>query len=106
MVKKLRKAGWPSEVLLNVNFPPVKAHAVTGTVITVQGRRDVGKIQIHEREDPRGGGYYWLGFRRQLGKPGVATDLGATMRGQISVTPLKMDFTHSATRKALQAVFK
>jgi 5'/3'-nucleotidase SurE len=106
VVKKLRKAGWPSEVLLNVNFPPVKAHAVTGTTITVQGRRDVGKIQIHEREDPRGGGYYWLGFRRQLGKPGVATDLGATMRGQISVTPLKMDFTHSATRKALQAVFK
>ena len=70
VVKKLRKAGWPPEVLLNVNFPPVKAHAVTGTVITVQGRRDVGKIQIHEREDPRGGNYYWLGFRRQLGKPG------------------------------------
>ncbi|MDA0367219.1 MAG: 5'/3'-nucleotidase SurE [Proteobacteria bacterium] len=106
VVRKLRKAGWPTDVLINVNFPPVKAHAVTGTVVTVQGRRDVGKIKIHEREDPRGGNYYWLGFRRQQGKTGAATDLGATMRGQISVTPLKMNFTHGATRKALQAIFK
>ncbi len=106
VVRKLRKAGWESEVLINVNFPPVKAGAVKGTVVTVQGRRDVGQIQIHEREDPRGGNYYWLGFRRQLGKPGAMTDLGATMNGKISVTPLKMTFTHSATRKALQTVFK
>jgi 5'/3'-nucleotidase SurE len=106
LVRKLRKAGWPEDVLINVNYPPVKAGDVTGTTITVQGRRDVGQIQIHEREDPRGGSYYWLGFRRQLGKPGAMTDLGATMRGQISVTPLKMTFTHGATRKALQAAFK
>jgi len=106
VVRKLRKAGWPDEVLINVNFPPVKPDKVTGTVVTVQGRRDVGQIQIHEREDPRGGYYYWLGFRRQLGKPGATTDLGATMAGKISVTPLKMNFTHGATRKALQAAFK
>ena len=106
VVRKLRKAGWPSDVLINVNFPPVKARDVNGTVVTVQGRRDVGKIQIHEREDPRGGLYYWLGFRRQVGKPGEATDLGAMVRAQISVTPLKMNFTHGATRKALQATFK
>ncbi len=106
VVRKLRKAGWPSDVLINVNFPPVKARDVKGTVVTVQGRRDVGKIQIHEREDPRGGLYYWLGFRRQVGKPGEATDLGAMVRAQISVTPLKMNFTHGATRKALQATFK
>ena len=106
LVRKLLKAGWPNDVLMNVNYPPVKARAVKGTVATVQGRRDVGKIQIHEREDPRGGSYYWLGFRRQVGKPGESTDLGAMVRGQISVTPLKMNFTHGATRKALQAVFK
>jgi len=106
VVRKLRRAGWPSDVLINVNFPPVKPSDVKGTVVTVQGRRDVGKIQIHEREDPRGGLYYWLGFRRQVGKPGEATDLGAMVREQISVTPLKMNFTHGATRKALQATFK
>lgn len=106
VVRKLRRAGWPSDVLINVNFPPVKPRDVKGTVVTVQGRRDVGKIQIHEREDPRGGLYYWLGFRRQVGKPGEATDLGAMVREQISVTPLKMNFTHGATRKALQATFK
>jgi len=106
VVRKLRKAGWPSDVLMNVNFPPVKPSDVKGMVFTVQGRRDVGKIQIHEREDPRGGLYYWLGFRRQVGKPGEATDLGAMVRAQISITPLKMNFTHGATRKALQAAFK
>jgi 5'/3'-nucleotidase SurE len=106
VVRKLRKAGWPSDVLMNVNFPPVKPSDVKGMVVTVQGRRDVGKIQIHEREDPRGGLYYWLGFRRQVGKPGEATDLGAMVRAQISITPLKMNFTHGATRKALQAAFK
>jgi 5'-nucleotidase len=106
VVRKLRKIGWPSDVLINVNYPPVLARDVKGVVATVQGRRDVGKIQIHEREDPRGGNYYWLGFRRQVGKPGESTDLGAMVRSQISVTPLKMDFTHGATRKALQAAFK
>ena len=103
LIRKLLKIGWPADVLLNVNFPPVAADAVIGTEVSMQGRRDAGSIVIHDRKDPRGNEYYWIGFRRLSGKPGLNTDLAAVYSSRISVTPLKLDLTHRATRKALQA---
>ena len=79
---------------------------VVGTKVTTQGRRSPGKAIIHKREDPRGGDYYWLGYRPQVERCGVSTDLYAVTNAYISVTPIRMDFTDNATRRNLQAVFK
>ena len=104
LIRTLVKTGWPQDVLININFPPVAADKVTGTEVTVQGRRDIGSIILHTREDPRGNPYYWLGFRRQAGTPGEHSDLAAMARGAISVTPLKVDLTHEPTLRTLRKV--
>lgn len=106
LISKLLKIGWRKDVTININFPPVQSNKVVGVEITTQGRRGYEKSVIIDRHDPRGELYYWLGFRRQIGRLGGSTDLSAVLNGAISVTPIKMNFTHQQTRKQLQAVFK
>ena len=106
LIRRLLKVGWPEDVLINVNFPDLAADAVNGTEVSVQGQREAESIVIHEREDPRRAPYYWIGFRRVLGTPPRHTDLGVIDSGGISVTPLKLDLTHRAARKALQTALK
>ena len=68
LVKKLIKAGWPAGVLININFPDVEPAKVKGSVVCVQGLRDISDITIDARTDARNVPYYWLGFRRHVGK--------------------------------------
>jgi len=93
VLRKLLKAGWPGDVLLNVNFPDVPHDAVTGMRLAAQGRRDLSDLMIDNRIDARGVPYYWIGFRRQIGSPPPQTDLGVVAAGGISVTPLQLDLT-------------
>ena len=106
LIRRLLKAGWPKDVLININFPDVASDAVNGTEISVQGQREAESIVIHDREDPRRTPYYWIGFRRVVGVPPRHTDLGVIHNGGISVTPLKLDLTDRAARKALQMALK
>ncbi len=106
LIRRLLKAGWPKDVLININFPDVASDAVNGTEVSVQGQREAESIVIHEREDPRRTSYYWIGFRRVVGTPPRHTDLGVIDSGGISVTPLQLDLTHRAARKALQTALK
>ena len=99
LVKRLVASGWPSDVLININFPDVLPKEVQGTEVTVIGRRDQSLLTVDGRVDPRGVPYYWLGFKRRPGKPGDGTDLKAIERKFISVTPLHLDLTD---RDALQ----
>ena len=69
LIRRLLKAGWPKDVLININFPDVASDAVNGTEVSVQGQREAESIVIHEREDPRRTSYYWIGFRRVVGTP-------------------------------------
>ncbi|MBM3504126.1 MAG: 5'/3'-nucleotidase SurE [Alphaproteobacteria bacterium] len=106
LIRKLLAAGWPSEVLLSINFPAVRASDVRGVRVSVQGRRDAGNIVIMEREDPRRTIYFWLGFRRQVGKVKRDSDLAVVREGAISVTPLRMEFTHEPTRRRLAGALR
>lgn len=106
LLRKLLKSGWPKGVLININFPDVTSDAVTGTQVSVQGRRDAESIVVHERQDPRGSPYYWVGFRRMLGTPPKNTDLSVVQGGGISVTPLQLNLTHEGARRGLQAAIK
>jgi 5'-nucleotidase len=103
ILKKLIAAGWPAEVLININFPDVVPASVTGIEVTRQGKRDQSLVRVEERIDARNNPYYWLGFERILSNPPQGTDLRAIYEGRISITPLHMDLTHARTSKAISA---
>lgn len=103
ILKKLIAAGWPEEILININFPDVVPSSVTGIEVTRQGKRDQSLVRVEERIDARNNPYYWLGFERILSNPPQGTDLRAIYEGRISITPLHMDLTHQRTSKALNA---
>lgn len=106
IVRRLLKAGWPEQVLININFPDLAEAAVKGIKVTIQGRRDVSDLKIEDRIDTRGIPYYWLGFRYRAGAPPAAeSDLAAIAAGYVSVTPLQLDLTDAKTRRQLRKVF-
>lgn len=102
LLRRLLSASWPAGVLLNVNFPDIAHDAVKGVEVASQGRRDLSDVRFDARIDARGVPYYWIGFRRRLGSPPRQTDLAATARGEISVTPLQLDYTHRKTMRDLK----
>ncbi|MBL8807745.1 MAG: 5'/3'-nucleotidase SurE [Rhodospirillales bacterium] len=100
VIKRLARLGWRRDVLMNVNFPDVTNARVRGVVRTVQGRYKTGD-DIVRNTDPRGQTYYWIGAATRGHDDRRGTDIWATDRGYISVTPLHLDLTHRATLKAL-----
>lgn len=103
IVRKLLKAGWPSDVVINLNFPDREPGDVAGVEVTRQGHRDDFKLFIEERKDLRGFSYYWYGYEGALSNPPEGVDLRAIYDGRISVTPLHLALTHEDARRALSA---
>ncbi len=101
VVKRLVETGWPQGVLMNVNFPARRADQVTRVTVTIQGQRDQSMLRVDERVDARGHTYFWIGFKRIFSDPPAGTDLRAMMEGEISVTPLHLDFTEMRERERL-----
>jgi 5'-nucleotidase len=104
VVGKLLKYGWPKDVLMNVNFPDVEPEDVAAVEMTFQGRRDQHVIYADKRTDPRGGTYFWLGFRGKRSNPPEGSDIRAIYEGRISVTPLHIDLTHRESIHDLKGV--
>ena len=103
LVRQLLKAGWPKDVVVNVNFPDREPDDVQGVEVTAQGHRDAFQLFAEEREDLRGGKYYWYGYTGQLSDPPMGTDLRAIYDGKISVTPLHLALTHEEARASLKS---
>ena len=101
LVARLVELGWPSDVILNINFPAVSAREVREVEVTRQGFRHVLTRFAERRTDLRGRDYYWLGYRPAAQAPADGTDLRAADEGRISVTPLHIDLTHMPTVRAL-----
>ena len=104
IVKKLLDAGWPDDVVINLNFPGRPPADVTEVEVTRQGFRDVQTRYLDKRTDLRGRDYYWIGYKALPSKPSDGTDLRAIYDGRISVTPLHIDLTHMKTVHDLKAV--
>ncbi len=102
--RQVLAAEWPRNAFVNINFPDVVAASVKGTKVTRQGTRGFGGY-IDERIDPRGGAYYWIGYRPQESEIDEDSDISAIRSGYISVTPLHLDLTHEAMRRKLGAKF-
>src|SRR5690606_13109501 len=102
VLQSLLQAGWPGDVLINVNFPDCAPDDVAGIEVTAQGARDQRILRAEARTDLRGDPYYWLGFAHKLSDPPAGVDLRAMYEGRISVTPLHVDLTHRETAAALR----
>ncbi|HEX2529179.1 MAG TPA: 5'/3'-nucleotidase SurE [Geminicoccus sp.] len=103
LIRQLLTAGWPAEVLVNVNFPDLPIDEVKGVKVASQGTRKIGDA-IVERVDPRGEAYYWIGDTKNEAEPGEGTDLEVISKGFISVTPIHLDMTHAASMSAMRTV--
>lgn len=104
IIRKLIEVGWPSEVVLNLNFPAKPVADIAEVEVTRQGFRDVQVRVAEKRTDLRGRDYYWIGFRPERSQPDEGTDLRALYEGRISVTPLHIDLTHAPTIHDLKGV--
>lgn len=104
IIAKLVEAGWPNDVVINVNFPALALDQITEVEVTRQGFRDIHVRHAEKRTDLRGRDYYWMGFRQEKSQPVDGTDLKAVYQGRISVTPLHIDLTHAATIHSLKGV--
>jgi 5'-nucleotidase len=101
LIRKLMAAGWPQDVLMNVNFPDMEPSKVQGIQVTKQGRRDQDYLRVEDRMDTRGNPYFWLGFKPRSFQAAKGTDIHAIKSGAISVTPLYLNLTHDETCRTL-----
>jgi 5'-nucleotidase len=104
IINRLIEAGWPRDVVININFPSGSPADVKEVEVTRQGFRDVQIRMAEKRTDLRGRDYYWMGFRQARSSPPDGTDLRALYDGKISVTPLHIDLTHLPTIGALKGL--
>ena len=102
IINRLLEIGWPSNVVMNLNFPAVLPDEVAGVEVTVQGVRDESALHFDRRTDLRGRDYYWLGYRGRATEPAPGTDLHAIRAKKISVTPLHVDLTHRESENDLK----
>ena len=104
-VRALLKAGWPENILINVNFPDLSAAKVRGIRAGKQGEHEVWDA-FEERIDPRGRTYYWIGMDQvENGPAAPGTDLRAVKDGYVAITPLHLDLTHRPTLNRLKKTF-
>lgn len=104
IIQRLLEAGWPDDVVMNLNFPSLPPELVKTVEVTTQGFRDLAEMHAIRRTDLRGRDYYWMGFRAGEQSPAEGTDLRAIAEGRISVTPLHIDLTHHQTVYDLKSV--
>jgi 5'-nucleotidase len=95
MVERLRRRPFGEPVLLNVNVPDIPAAELRGVEITRLGKRHKAEPVV-KLQTPRGETAYWIGQAGGAADAGPGTDFHAVEGGRVSVTPLRMDLTHSA----------
>lgn len=102
LARSVADHGLPRDTFLNVNVPNRPAEEITGVEITRQSdRRYVSRLE--KRADPRGRDYYWLsGAPEDTGGP-PGTDVWAVAQGRISVTPMRLDMTHTDLNPLLRS---
>ncbi len=101
LIKKLVKAGWPDNTLINVNFPNCAIAKVKGVRVCPQGKRLVN-VALSERIDPKGRPYYWIGGERDNASDSAESDIAMLEDGYITVTPICLDLTDYKTMEAIR----
>jgi len=80
-------------VLLNVNIPNLPLPAMGGMTVTRLGKRHPSEPVVRSTT-PYGDTVYWIGPVGTALDAQPGTDFDALARGQVSITPLRLDLTH------------
>ena len=100
LVEAVARNPLPRHALLNVNFPSGRADRFA---VTRLGTRNYGDV-VHEKTDPRGRSYYWIGGGDAHYDDLPGSDCNAVLSQElISVTPLNLDLTDHGMLGALGA---
>jgi len=95
LVERFARSPFGEPVLLNVNVPDLAPERLRGIEITRLGKRHKAEPVI-KLTTPRGESAYWIGPAGGAADAGPGTDFHAVEQSRVSVTPLRMDLTHSA----------
>ena len=85
----------PEGVVLNVNFPKLKAEELKGIKICRQAKATWIE-EFDKRTNPMGKEYYWLSGKFVNNDKGEDTDEWALQNGYISIVPVQFDLTASS----------
>jgi 5'-nucleotidase len=94
----------PHGKLLNVNVPNLPISEIEGIEITRHCNATYD-IEIHNRKDPRGKEYFWVGGVFQSCGDHSKTDLEALKNNKVSITPLQLDLTDYEMMKKMSNWF-
>ena len=92
--------------LVSINFPALVPDAVKGIRVARQGFHDYARGTVEERRDPRGFRYFWFGLDAVEHTRGHDSDLEAIEDGFVSVTPLQLELTHTASLETLRERYR
>jgi 5'-nucleotidase len=87
------REGLPAGVLLNINVP----QPWTGKVRFTRQSSKITRNLLKPGTDPRGRTYYWLHEQQQVEGIDPDTDIAAIRDGAVSITPLVLDHTDTAS---------
>jgi 5'-nucleotidase len=80
--------------LLNVNIPNVPYQEIKGYAATRLGKRHESEAVIRA-QDPHGREIFWIGPAGKAKDAGEGTDFHAVVDNFVSITPLRIDLTHT-----------
>ncbi len=86
--------------LLNVNIPDRPYEQLRDWTCTRLGKRHPSEPVV-QSESPRGETIYWVGAAGEAADASPGTDFYAIAHGQVSVTPLQIDLTHTGQLDAV-----
>jgi 5'-nucleotidase len=87
------KEGLPKGILLNINVP----QPWNGEVRFTRQSSKITRNLLQPGTDPRGRRYFWLHEQQLTEGIEPDTDYAAIRDGAISITPLVLDHTHTAS---------
>jgi len=92
-VELILKEKLPDQVILNINVP----ESWRGGVRFTRQSKKITRTVLREGEDPRGRPYFWLSEQRidRDMELDAESDYAAIFAGEVSVTPLHLDPTHT-----------
>ncbi|MFM7204390.1 MAG: 5'/3'-nucleotidase SurE [Myxococcota bacterium] len=100
LVQQVLARGLPKRGLLNVNIPNLPRAQIKGVRATRMGHRRYN-YAVHEKLDPRGKPYYWIGGDEIDFEANPGSDCDAVRDGYVSVCPLFTDLTDHLTLPTL-----
>lgn len=94
IVSRLSQSPFGEPVLFNVNVPDIARRDLAGLEVTRLGKRHKAEPVV-KIDTPRGETAYWIGPAGGAADAGPGTDFYAVANHRVSVTPLRMDLTHT-----------